>query len=422
MKIISEITVRVKQGGFSSLIEDLQNHECTIQKLNLLEKTDERQVYVIELVSSNKELFNNFVQLGNRKYKIEKISNTLEEKIRGGLLNTGSKLEFNNFYEYQVNLLGASELLAEKIREGRGPEFSGISRNIGIVSGLKSENENVNEMRFLMHLKSELDGAVINAFAGYNSAPLIIEYTQPEDFIKSIQRLASSFALMRINHIDGADISLYNQITSDLSIPFVSSEIDDMPLLLLTMILKIFKKNKINPGDATIGLIGVDISSIRLTRLLVRLGCMRVLGYDYSEKLLLSFENMEGLATTTDNIFSNADIVILLKGDFDNEAYQKIRPGQFVISLLDESMHDREMILSRGVREFVSINKMDILTLVPGMIRGVVDSGLKRFDDTLMVDFCRKLVNVLHDDYTFPDIYSDIHSTIVDIINIEGIR
>ena len=270
-----------------------------------------------------------------------------------------------------------------------------------------------------MHVRSELDSAVVNRFAGLNAYPLVLEYTQQEDFLKTLQRMEKSFAALRIVQIDGSDINLYEQISSEISIPVVSIETDDIPLYLLTMILKMFKKNKINPGDSTIGIIGIDVSAIRLTRLLVKLGCMRVLGYDFNEKALLSFEHMEGLATTTENIFSNADVVILLKGNFDSEEYQKIRPGQMVISLLDESLHDWEIITSRGVREFVSLNRMDMLVMAPGLIKGVLESGVRTIDDLMMIGFCRKLVNVIHEDYTMPDVFSDIHSMISDLISLD---
>ncbi|HOO72526.1 MAG TPA: hypothetical protein PK926_12260 [Spirochaetota bacterium] len=417
MKMISEITVRVKSGGFLSFIEDIQEHNCSIQRLNCIEKGDDREVYVIDLVYENRELFSDFVHAGGKKYKIEGVSNVLEEKIRGGLITTAGKIPFETYNDYQINLLGATELMYEKIREGRGRDYTGICRNIGIISGIKAEREDEDDMRMKLHVLSELAAVVINRFSGFNAFPAIVRFQQPEDLIKIIQSVENSFTALKLVYVDEADISFYSQIKSDLSIPVISDEIDIVPIYLLTMILKMFKKNKISPSDTTIGLLGVDTGAIRLTQLLVKLGCMRVLGYDHNEKSLLSFEHMEGLATTADNIFTNADIVVLLKENFSREEFQKARPGQCIVSLIGEDHYDRDFIAGRGVRDYISINKNDMLTLVPGLMKGIIDSSNKTLDDLRMIEFCRKLVNVAYDDYSMPDAFSDIHSIVSDLIS-----
>ena len=46
----------------------------------------------------------------------------------------------------------------------------------------------------------------------------------------------------------------------------------------------------------------------------MKLGCLRA-RHDHNERIC-SFENMEGLAASAENIFSNADIVILLKENY----------------------------------------------------------------------------------------------------------
>ncbi|HOW82145.1 MAG TPA: hypothetical protein PK573_06260 [Spirochaetota bacterium] len=419
MKMISEVAVRVKPGGLLPLIEDIQTFRCSVQKLTCVDKGNDRESYLIDVVYDDRQLFSEFIHGGGKKYKIEAVSNVLEERMRGGLVHTGSKIEFENFNDYQLNLLGAAELMKEKIRDGRGADYTGISRNIGVFSAIKASREDAAEHRMGLHLMSELDSVIISRFAGFNGFPAVIDYEQPEDLIKTLQHLENAFAGFRLLHIDEADIFLYEQIKTDVSIPVVSTEMDILPVYLLSIALKIFRKNKINPADTTIGMLGVDAGSIRLTQLLVKLGCLRVLGYDHNEKNLLSFENMEGLATSAENIFSNADIVILLKENYSIEEYQKIRPGQIIVSLIGEGRHDRELIASRGVRDFILINPMDLFTLVPGMMTGAVGSGSRLADSGRLIEFCRKLVNVIHDDYTVPDIFSDIHKIVSDLITPE---
>jgi malate dehydrogenase (oxaloacetate-decarboxylating) len=417
MKLISQITVRVRPGGLSGLIEDIHKYRCSVQKLTCLETADDREVHSVELVYENRALFNELLHSGGKKYKIDEETNVLEETIRGGLLNCQCKIPLETLNDYQISLLGATELMREKIIEGAGDAFTGASRAVGIFSGMKAENEDAPERRRRLYIQSELDAVLINRFSDLNGFPAVIDFQQPEDLIKTIQRIEHSFVAIRLISIDESDLSLYQQIRNDVAVPVISTEMDIIPVYLLTLILKIFKKNKINPGETAIGLLGVDVSAIRLTQLLIKLGCQRVLGYDHNEKNLLSFEHNEGLATTADNIFTNADLVVLLKDNFTREEFQKARPGQFIVSLIGEDLYDRDYITGRGVREYIAADTFEMHTLIPGILRGTIESGNSAFDDSRMIEFCRKLVNVMHDEYSVPDVFSDIHAIVADLIN-----
>ena len=81
-------------------------------------------------------------------------------------------------------------------------------------------------------------------------------------------------------------------------------------------------KYRLKAEETTVGFIGIDLSAIRLTRVLDKIGFRRVLGYDHGEKAMLALENQGGLATTAENIFGNADITLLLKNNFDHDEYR----------------------------------------------------------------------------------------------------
>jgi hypothetical protein len=209
---------------------------------------------------------------------------------------------------------------------------------------------------------------------------------------------------------------LYDLIFSDLTIPVVSLEHDDIPLLLLTLIIKIMMKYRLKAEETTIGFIGIDISAIRLTRVFDKIGFRRILGYDHGENAMLALENQGGLATTDENIFGNADITLLLKNNFDHDEYQKIRPGQFVISFMEDENPDIEVISGKGVREFIKRDVTHLSVMFPGMLRGVIDANIGSINDARLVEYAKKLVGLLSDTFEFPHIFGDIHEKISKVI------
>ena len=91
----------------------------------------------------------------------------------------------------------------------------------------------------------------------------------------------------------------------------------------------------------TIGFIGLDAGIIRLSALLRSMGCGRVLGFDYDDRVVLDFENEGGLGTTVDNIVDNADILFLNSPVLNSGDEERMRPGQIVISSIADSL-DRQ--------------------------------------------------------------------------------
>ena len=95
---------------------------------------------------------------------------------------------------------------------------------------------------------------------------------QPDDFIKLLQNLKSTFSAARLLHIEEADdIDLYEHIHDDLPMPVLGRHYDEIPLYILILISYLTYKNLLDIRNCTIGLVGINISSLRIVRLLKRL-------------------------------------------------------------------------------------------------------------------------------------------------------
>ena len=175
-------------------------------------------------------------------------------------------------------------------------------------------------------------------------------------------------------------------------------------------------KYRLKAEETTVGFIGIDLSAVRLTQVLDKIGFRRILGFDLGEKAMLAMENQGGLATTAENIFGNADITIIMKTNFDREEYRKIRPGQFVISFMDDEDPDLELVSGKGVRELIRRNPVHLAAVTPGLVRGVIDARIKNITDVKLVEYAKKLVGFLSDTFEFPPLFSDIHDRVYKVI------
>jgi len=422
MRLISELTIHIKKTFLPVFINEISKLDFEINSLSIMENKDTGEVYRISVVYKEIDTFIEFINAIKKKqekYKIISLNNLLEDQISGGMLNISGKVPVDNNNDYQMNILGAYELILKKIDDGNGLGYTGLSKNVGLITGIK--NTDVPEIDYLLkkYINSEKDSILINRFSGLNAYPVVVKFDYPEDLIKTLKKIENSYSAIRLMHIDEIDISIYNQIISEIDIPVVSKALDDIPLYLLSIIVKILLKNKLKVKETTAGIIGIDVSTIKLARMLMKIGFYRILGFDQDENLMLLFEKEGGLATTTENVFNNADIIILIKSNFDTLDYTMFRPGQFIVSLIDIEDLDMDVISDRGVREFIKGNLADIAVIFPGLLKGIIESGIKSIDDNNFLELSKRLGNMLSDDYIFPDLFSDIHRIITDFFNPE---
>jgi len=419
MRLINEITVIIKKKSFPSFIDEMYKRDCGILELQHIEDTGEGALYTLRVSCNSLKRFEEFITIigsAGEKYKIISTKNVIEERVVGGLISVAGRMQVENISDVNTSVLGAADLIYEKIKKEDGARYSGIARSVCLLSGIKADEEG--ERAHLLHeyTSAERDAVILNRFSGLNGFPLAVRYDHPEDIITVMKKIERNYAAVRILRIDDASLMLYELIYSDLTVPVVSMEHDDIPLILLAYIIRIMMKYRLKAEETTVGFIGIDLSAIRLTRVLDKIGFRRILGYDNGEKAMLALENQGGLATTDENIFGNADITVLLKNNFDHDRYRKIRPGQYVISFMEDEITDIESISDKGIREFIKRDVTHLAAVMPGTLRGMIDANIRNISDARLVEYAKKLVGFLSETFEFPHLFGDIHEKIAKVI------
>jgi hypothetical protein len=423
MKLMAEIIIAMKKGDLPKAVDEIYGHGFDIHSLKLVERTvndlHEEEKYSFSIFYPTMDLLSGFLEKikSMDKYRIISVVNTLEENIKGGLISVCGRKKIESESDFELEVLGASNLIREKVALGLGSVYTSISKSVCLVSAVKIQTDSDRKLILASYAAAEKDAVILNFIFSMNGYPLVIKYNQIEDLIKFIQSIESNFSAIRLMDITERDIQPVGMIQSEIKLPFLSRDLDEIPLYILMIINKLIQSGveaaeKLAPSETAIGIIGLEMSSLRLTTLLKKSGFSRILGYDANEKLTLSFENLSGLATTTENIFSNSDIVILLTDKFDHSDYKKIRPGQFIISFLDDDDVDMHSVKERGVREFIKGDFNNLANLFPGILKAIVDSGTKNLDDTKIIKLAGMLQKELKTDYRFPEIFDGMHGKV----------
>ena len=418
MKLIAIVAIKIKRGYLPQFIQSLYKHTSSINMINLTYTDDKWEDYSVEIIhSTRKDLARliDFLKKNSEYFRDISITSTIEDKIKGGLLISCGKEQVENLNDFQTSLIGGAILIHEKIEAGMKSNFCGIYNSVALISGHKVKKDSSENEIYHQYTESERDAIIINRFTGKNGFPLVIKYNSIEDMIKTIMTIESNFSCIRLMNQDEDDI-LLNSIGDSITIPLISRDNDEFPLYYLSLIKKIARNNRLKLDQTSVGIIGLNRSSIRLTSLLNNSGFMKVLGYDSRERMMMSFENEKGLATTVQNILMNTDIVLIMDDTLKPEDIEYFRPGQFIISYTVNDYLNRESLKVSGIKEFLKLAETDTAVLFPGMINGLTQSGIKHFSDDMLIKMSDTILKIMDDSYTLPDIFSDIHEKITEII------
>ncbi len=420
MKLLSEISVRIKRGFLPHLTNELYKRGCEMRSLAQLEQDGGGDLFAIEVQCDSMEGFAAFLERIGRfseNFELVSVRNALDELIEGGLLRVSGAVPLEQADDFDTKILGATALLLERAASG-GSARTGIARNIAVVSGVRAIPGGGTASVAEEYVRNERDALVVSRFAGLNAYPLVIVFDHIEDFVKSLRAIEGTFAAVRISSVgEVEDPSGLEQVSAGVTVPLVTRDHDETPTLLLAVIDGLSEKNGLERGETSVGFAGIDCAAIRLTHLLAARGYRRILGCDASETLMLALEKAGGLATTLENIFGNADIVVLGARDVTEADLRKIRPGQLVISLVPVTAEEEAVFRERGVRAHVVVSEQHRASVLPGLLMGAHRAGLCGIDDGRIIAASRLLVESASPGAYLPELFGGIHDRLAGLIS-----
>ncbi len=420
MKIIVNMILQTKKGSLQLIMEEMHGRGCELQRIQRRENTEESDTYDLEVIAEDVLTVNGFVEAVTQPRagaRLIQIENVLEESVAGGLLTVSGKLPIESADDYEIKLLGATGILLDKIAQGKGADFSGVSRAVLSVSAVREKAEAQREQIYQRHALLERDSVIFHRFTGLNSYPLIVRYQQMEDLIRTMQAVSAGFCAVRLVEAEDLDdLGDYEQIREAVDVPMLCAAIEEIPLCILTEIIHMVEKSRMEFYECNLGMIGINASALRLTRLLLSLGCPRVLGYDNNEKLMMLFEKSGGLATTPENIFNNSDVILLFKNHFTVDDLHRIRSGQKFLSLIEEDSIEKNIISEKGIRTHVSRDQIDTTLVFPGLLRGLLRGGRVAYDNDTIIEIARRLKNIRSREASVYTPMGGIHARLEEIV------
>ncbi len=412
MILTFKLKLKIKNGLLPVLINELYKADCEVTMLSTSNEENNFVSCEITLNNSDDVKFLKLISLlksSGDKFREVIYENMLENYINNGLLKIKPSFEIATDNDYSIKLMGIYNYIQmPDVIMNKKPRNE---KNAGMISSLKKNERNID--MYDINISKQIDSIVMNLFTGINAFPLTVNYDVIDDFIKVLKSIEDGFSAIRFHTVsDGNDPDFYSQVYDELLIPVLSRTYDELPVIILSSILKILKLNKLKFDDCNIGFIGINSGVMRLTSNLKKLGALRVLGYDDDEKTMMYFEKTGGLATTCENILSNSDIVILVKECKIESLYASIRPGLLIISILKNSKLNDEIAALKSCRHFHRGEINDHGIIFPGLLQAMIENNITKMSDEIMVETASIISKYNYETEKSIDTYRKVHEQI----------
>ena len=280
MKLIAELTFRIQTDKLPDLVERINSYGCGVRLIEFREEIGTQNVFYCEIMYTKREQFKNLIESGIEELGTEilELRDMLGEQLNGGLITVKSRNDVLNSDDFDLKVMAPYTLALEKINEGRvSTECLSIDRNVGMITGSHSQLTEYTTGELGLYLDCERDAAFLSVSTDLKGYPLLIRFAQIEDFIKNIRQLSPGFAALRIaGLLSPQGVELYQQLNDEHLPPVLRHELDEVPLYLMTNIWQALKQSSSGDNSVTIGIIGINASCLRLTRLLCRQGFGRL--------------------------------------------------------------------------------------------------------------------------------------------------
>jgi len=389
MKLIAELTLQCQPDKLPLLIETINNHNCEVRVIEFKEERNSGGIYYCEIMYTRRDSYKDLVEWGLDAQGIVllELRDMLGEQLKGGLISVRSRSDIQNSNDYDLKVLAPYAVALEKISAHEmDKELLSIETNIGLVTGSHTAQTEYSTEELTMYLNSERDSVFMGISVNLNGYPLLVRFAQVEDFVKTIRQFSPGFAALRITGIISTQaFDIYQQLNDENLPPVLRHELDEVPLYLFITISRALKQFASEDNNSTIGIIGIDAASLRLTRLLSGAGYGRVLGYDHNDRLVLSSENEGGMATNPENVFGNADIIILLKNHYTIDDFYRIQPGQIIYYQVDDDDIDFDVVEEKGLRGAFKIYPSRAAMLSAGLLKGMIDADIRLLNDAMLM-------------------------------------
>ncbi len=260
---------------------------------------------------------------------------------------------------------------------------------------------------------------IYDQFVGISATPILIDSKDPDEFIKTVLKVAPSFGGIHLEDIRTPDcFYIENELKKKLAKPVMHDDQHGTGTVTLAAVMNILKitqnshKNKVPIAQIGLGAAGFGIAS-----LLHDWGA-EIYGVDPDPQAQQQFAKHGGKIESLENAIKKAKVVITTTGVLGLIKPSMIQKGQIILSLSNPQPEIRpEEALNAGAAIAADGKTINNALAYPGLFKGALVTNAKEISSEMMIRAAEVISHYVEDNDLVPSpFHPKLHQEIVKAI------
>ncbi len=275
---------------------------------------------------------------------------------------------------------------------------------------------------------------LMKKYGGVDAVPICLDTRDEDRIIDIVKALAPTFGAINIEDIEAPKcFVIVDRLRNELDIPVFHDDRNGVAAVTLAALLNSLKLAEKKLSDVKIVINGSGAAGVGIAEILTYAGAKRVYVADttglvykgrtenmnYMKEIVADTTNKDLAKGTLDSAVENADVLIgaSTKGAFRADMIKRMATKPIVFALANpdpeigysEALAAGAFIVATGRSD--TPNQVNNLSAFPGLLRGILESRAKHFDNYMLVVAAKAIAksvgSKLSREYIMPDLTDD---------------
>lgn len=397
-----------RPGSLASILGVIGEQGLVVEHLASLRREQDKTTWEITLemdAAAGRRLEERINALPNARLLGR--SDRVFNRHRGGKIRTVSALDIGSLQILRdVYTPGVARVcLAIRDDPALAREFTAIGQTVAIITN-GTAVLGLGDIGALAGMPvMEGKAALMASLAGLSAVPILVEEKDPARLIEIIAAIAPSFGAIQLEDIAApACFEIEDALRARLPIPVLHDDQHGTAVVALAAVRNAGRQAGQRLSQSTVGQIGLGAAGIGIARLLLSRGTSRILGADLSTAARERFAALGGEPAELSRVMAEADIVIATTGVRGLVKPEMVRRGQVILALSNPDPEiEPQAALAAGAAFAADGKSINNVLGFPGLFRGALDAGAKRFTDEMLVAAAETIADLALDHELVPD-------------------
>jgi len=247
--------------------------------------------------------------------------------------------------------------------------------------------------------------ALFAALVGISGIPILIEGSGVDHIVEVVASIAPSFGAILLEDIAAPRcFEIEEKLRARLTMPVLHDDQHATAVVVLAGLMNAARQIGTQLDSLTVGVVGLGAAGFGIARLLRAHGVRRLLGNDLRVEAMDRLLQLQGHASSLDEILTRADVVICTTGVKGLIAPERIRARQIVFALSNpEPEIEPVAALAAGAAIAADGKGINNVLCFPGLFDAALKARARAFTDAMLVAAAHAIAAAASERQLLPD-------------------